>query len=302
MREDVDHRLRHAQLVLEHPWAMAVLTTAVLTIPLDPLAPRSAGLVAAVFIAVATLRIVQRVLSPPMILFAWGLAGLFILDRSRDLLDTTPTLDRFVFLAEMIGGLGLLIWMLRPSQIAKLSEERRRDPLVRLPYVAMSVGAGLVTLAILSDLAGWSDLAVLLGDGVLRSGYLGLVVFVLLKVAQALTMLVLVLRPLGLVRAVSNHRSTVHHWLERGLSILAVGLWAALVCGQLGLLIPATELVKRVLHASIDVGALSVSLGDVAVFALTVWLSFLLARSAGASSGRRVLAGTYKPRCSVCCL
>ena len=40
----------------------------------------------------------------------------------------------------------------------------------------------------LSDLAGWSDLAVLLGDGVLRSGYLGLFVFVLLKVAQGLTM------------------------------------------------------------------------------------------------------------------
>ena len=63
-RADVDNRLRHAQLVFEHPWAMAVLITAVLTIPLDPLAPRSAGLVAAVFIAVATLRIVQRYLPP----------------------------------------------------------------------------------------------------------------------------------------------------------------------------------------------------------------------------------------------
>ncbi len=277
-RVDVDHRLRHAQLVFEHPWAMAVLITAALTIPLDPLAPRSAGLVAAVLIVVATLRIIERYLPRPMILFAWGLAVLFILDRSRDLLDATPTLDRFVFLAEMIGGLGLLLWMLRPSRIAKLPEERRRHPFFRLLYVAMSVGAGVLTLAILSDLAGWSDLAVLLGDGVLRSGYLGLVVFVLLKVALGLTMFALVLRPLGLVRAVSNHRQTVHHWLERGLSILAVGFWAALVCGQLGLLTPATEVVKQLLGASIDVGALSVSVGDVVVFAFTVWFSFLLAR------------------------
>ena len=277
-RADVDNRLRHAQLVFEHPWAMAVLLTAALTIPLDPLAPRSAGLVAAVFMAAATLRIVQRYLPPAMMRFTWGLVFLFIIDRGRDLLDTTPTLDRFVFLVEMIGGLGLLIWMLRPSRIAKLPEERRRHPFFRLLYVAMSVGAGLVTLAILSNLAGWSDLAVFLGDGVLRSGYLGLVVFVLLKVTQGLAMFALVLRPLGLIRAVSNHRQNVHHWLERGLTILAVGFWAALVCGQLGLLTPATEVVKQVLGASIEVGALSVSLGDVVVFALTVWFSFLLAR------------------------
>ncbi len=277
-RAEVDNRLRHAQLVFEHPWAMAVLITAALTIPLDPLAPRTAGLVAALFMAVATLRIVQRYLPPAMILFAWGLAVLFILDRSRDLLDTTPTLDRLVFLAEMIGGLGLLIYMLRPSRIAKLPEERRRHPFFRLLYVALCVGAGFVTLAILSDLAGWSDLAVLLGDGVLRSGYLGLFVFVLLKVGQGLAMFALVLRPLGHIRAISYNRQAVHHWLERGLSILAVGFWAALVCGQLGLLTPAIEVVKQALGASVDVGALSVSLGDVVVFALTVWFSFVLAR------------------------
>lgn len=92
-RAQDDARVRSAQLVFEHPWAMAVLITAVLTVPLDPLSPRSVGLVAAVFIAVATLRIVQRYLPPAMILFAWGLAVLYILDRCRDLLDTTPTLE-----------------------------------------------------------------------------------------------------------------------------------------------------------------------------------------------------------------
>jgi len=152
-RAAIDNRKQNAQLVFEHPWAMAVLITAILTIPLDPLAPLQAGFVAAAFIAVATVRIVQRYLPPPMILFARGLAVLFILDRSRDLLETTPTLDRVVFLAEMIGGLSLLVWLLRPSRIAKLPEERRRHPFFRLMYVAMSVSAGLLTLAILSDLA-----------------------------------------------------------------------------------------------------------------------------------------------------
>ena len=80
-RADDDDHLRHAQLVFEHPWAMAVLMTVVLTVPLHPLAPRSAGVIAAALIAVATLRIVQRFLLPAMALLAWGLAVLFVLDR-----------------------------------------------------------------------------------------------------------------------------------------------------------------------------------------------------------------------------
>ncbi len=112
---DADH-LRHAQLVFEHPWAMAVLMTAIFTIPLHPMAPRSAGPIAAALMAVATLRIVQRFLPPAMAPLAWGLAILFILDRARDLLDTTPTLDRLVFLGVMVGALGLLLWLLRPSR------------------------------------------------------------------------------------------------------------------------------------------------------------------------------------------
>ena len=274
---DDDH-LRHAQLVFEHPWAMAVLMTFVLTVPLHPLAPRTAGPIAAALIAVATLRIVQRFLPPAMALLAWGLAVLFIVDRARDLLDTTPTLDRLVFLGEMIGGLGLLVWLLRPSRIARLSEDWRRHPFVRLVYTAMRAGAALLTLAILADLAGWSDLAVLLGDGVLRSGCLGLFVFVLLKVFHGLAAFALVLRPLRLMRTISNHRQLVDHRLKRVLSVLAVGLWVALVCGQLGLLAPATAVVNRILSASVTVGTLSVSVADVLVFALTVWLSFLLAR------------------------
>ncbi len=142
----------------------------------------------------------------------------------------------------------------------------------------MRAGAALLTFAILAELAGWSDLAILLGDGVLRSGFLGLFVFVMLKVFHGLASFALLLKPLRLLRAISNHQQLVDHRLERALNVLAAGLWAALVCGQLGLLAPATDVISRILSASVNVGTLSVSVADVLVFALTVWLSFLLAR------------------------
>ncbi|WP_231756498.1 mechanosensitive ion channel domain-containing protein [Lignipirellula cremea] len=277
-RAEDDSQLRHAQLVFEHPWAMAVLMTGFFAFPIHTMGPRSAGPLAAALIAAATLRIVLRFLPSALATLAWGLAVLFTIDRARDLLDATPTLERVVFLGEMVAVLGLLIWLLRPSGAARLPEEHQRHPLIKLLYHAMRVGAGFVTLAILADLTGWTDLAVMLGDGVMRCGYLGLFVFVLLKVFHGLATFALVLRPLRLSRTISNHRRLVDHRLGRILNVIAVAAWAVLVCGQLGLLVPAKVVAGRVLCASVTIGALSVSVADVLVFALTVWLSFLLAR------------------------
>lgn len=276
---DAQHRRQaHAQLVFEHPWAMSVLITATLTIPLHVTSPRTTGLIAAAIMAIAAIRIILRFIPSAMAPLVWGFAILFTIDRGRDLLDTTPTLERLVFLGELVGGLSLLVWLLRPSQIARLPEDWRNHPFVRLIHIAMRAGAGLVMLAILADLAGWSDLAVLLGGIALRSGYLGLLVFVLLKVFYGLVTFAIVIRPLRFIRAISNHREFVDHTLERILSVLAVCLWAAVVCGQVGLLAPLTDLFKLILNASITTGALSVSVADVLVFVLTIWFSFLLAR------------------------
>ena len=273
-----DYNLRDAKEVFERPWAMALLIALILTAWQHPLAPRGAGFVAAVLAAGAVLRIGRRFLVPAMAPLAWGSWVFFAIDRALDPLDTMPTLERVVFLVEMVGVLGFLFWLLCPSRIAKIRAQLRRTPSLRLLGVAMRVAAAVLALAIVADLSGWADLASMLGSGVVRAGYLGFFVFVLLNVLQSLATFALVLWPLRLLRAISGHRLLVRRRLERVLSVIAVGLWATLLFGQLGLLGPAQAGVGRMLGAGVSVGALSVSVGDVMAFALTVWLSFLLAR------------------------
>ena len=189
-----------------------------------------------------------------------------------------PTLERVVFLMEMVGVLGFLLWLLRPSRIANIRAQLRGTQFLRLLGVAMRAAAAVVAIAIVADLFGWADLAGMLGGGVERAGYLGFFVFVLLKVFQSLAVFALVFWPLRLLRTISEHRMLVRRRLERVLSVIAVGLWATLLFGQLGLLGPAQVAVGRMLRAGVSVGALAASVGDVMAFALTVWLSFLLAR------------------------
>ncbi len=273
-----DYSLREAKEVFALPWAMALLITLLVTTSLHPLAPRGGAFIAGEFVAVAALWIGRRFLVPAVAPLAWGLVIIFMVDRTRDLLDGMPELERVVFTAEMLGALGLLIWLLRPSRISKIPWELRQIPLLRLLGIVMRVSCGTLVFAIFADLTGWGDLAGMVGNGTLRGGYLGFFIFVLLMVCRGLATFSLILWPLRLLRSISYHRLLFRRRIELTLNVLAIGLWATLMLSFLGLLRSATAVVEQVLGASLSVGALSISVGDVIAFTLTLWLSFLLAR------------------------
>jgi potassium efflux system protein len=248
-----------------------------LTNPLHPLAPRYAGAFAGVLIAVAVVRIARRFLVPAMAPLAWGFIVLFVVDRGRVLLDTTPTLERVAFLVEMAAVLAFLSWLLRPRRLAAIPAELLRAPFMRVLGVAMRVAVVLLALAIAADLAGWGDLSGMLGRGALRSSFVGFTAFVVFKVVGSLAAFALLLWPLRLLRSISQNRLLVRHRIDQLLGVGIAFLWATVVLGQLDLLAPALAGVDRVLAAAITVGAISVSVGDVIAFALTVCLSYLLA-------------------------
>ncbi len=272
-----EYDLRDAEKVFERPWAIALVIALLLTNPLHPLAPRYSGAFTAVLIYLAVVRIGRRFLVPAMAPLAWGFIVLFVVDRSLVLLDATPTLERFAFLMEMATALAFLSWLLRPQRLGAIPVELLRLPFMRVLGVAMRVAVVLVALAIATDMAGWGDLSGLLGRGALRSSFVGFFAFVVFKVVASLAAFALLLWPLTLVRSISQNRLLVRHRVEQLLGVAVVILWATVVVGQLDLLDPALAGVNRVLAAAVTVGALSVSVGDVTAFALTVWLSYLLA-------------------------
>jgi len=272
-----DYDLGDAEKVFERPWAIALVIALMLTNPLHPLAPRYAGAFAAVLIAVAVVRIGRRFLVPAMAPLAWGFIVLFVVDRSLVLLDATPTLERVAFLMEMTVVLAFLSWLLRPHRLAAIPAELLRAPFMRVLGVAMRLAVVLLALAIAADLAGWGDLSGMLGRGALRSGFVGFTAFVVFKVVGSLAAFALLLWPLSLLRSISQNRAMVRHRIDQLVGVGVAFLWTTVVLGQLDLLGPALAGVDRVLAAAITVGAFSVSVGDVMAFALTVWLSYLLA-------------------------
>jgi len=227
---------------------------------------------------VPTALIVRRLVPSSMSPLVIGLPVFYVVDQVRYMLETAPAIARMVFLLELLFALGFLLWLLRPSRLAQASPEMLRQPVFRVVGVAMRLSIVLLALAIAAEGIGLSNLSDLLGHGTLRSAYAALLIFAMLKMAQSLVAYALVLRPLRLLRMVSRHRARVRRRLDRGLGLLAIAAWVYGTLLVFGVARSVLAFLAGLLGAELAVGAISISPGDLLVLALTVWLSFALAR------------------------
>jgi small-conductance mechanosensitive channel len=277
-RAEESYDLRQAERVFELPTAMALVISLGFTPELHPLAPPLFTRLASMLLVVPIVLIVRRLAPPSMTALVIGLPIFFVADQLRYIIETAPVITRLMFLLELVFALGLLLWLLRPSRLAQATPEMLRQPFFRVVGVAMRLAIVLLALAIATEGIGLSNLSDLLGNGTLRSAYAALLFYGMLKVAQSLLAYALVLRPLRLLRMVSRHRVQVRRRLDRGLGLLAAAAWVYATLVVFGVAGSLQSSFAGLLGAELTVGALSISLGDVLVFALTVWLSFALAR------------------------
>src|SRR5262249_17970580 len=116
----------------------------------------------------------------------------------------------------------------------------------------------------------------LLGSGVLGTGYLALVLYAGLRVAGALVVLALRVRPLCSLGMVQHHRALLERRAYGLLSALVVTAWVILSLRYLGLWQATVDLMDAAVDAHLERGSLSISLGDVLAFAVTVAGAFVV--------------------------
>jgi len=204
------------------------------------------------------------------------LGAFFLADLLRGYAAIVPLLEQLIFLVEMLAAITVLSWWLarhrhRPTVTATVAPrigqaQRTVGGLVLVVFVvAFAVGA-----------AGYMNLALLLGAGVLGNGYLILVLYVGVRLGDDLVAFALRVRPLRLLGMVQRRRPLLErraHGVLRGLAIVA---WAIFALKYFGLWTSAMTGVGDVLRAELHRGSISLSLGDLLVFGIIVWAAFVI--------------------------
>ena len=133
-------------------------------------------------------------------------------------------------------------------------------------------------LALLAEIGGWTNLAAVLGRGILASALAAVYVYAGVIALTALLTYALASPAFRRSHLIDRNQTLLQRRLERGLRWLGVGLWLNLVLGALGLRSAAIEALRALFGAGVSVGALSLSLGGVLAFVLTLLAALLLAR------------------------
>src|SRR5436189_270026 len=213
-------------------------------------------------------------LDPTLVRPLYVVGAFFLAELVRHFASTVPLLGQQVFLLEMLAGMVVLTWWLasrrrRGAADTITSRERALRPAARVVLVTFAA-------AFVVGAAGNMSLGLLLGSGVLGNGYLALVLYAGIRVADGLVAFALRVRPLCVLGMVQRHRPLLErraHGLLRGLTIAG---WAVFALKYFGLWGAAVELTEAALGAHLRRGSLSISLGDVLEFAVTAGAAILL--------------------------
>ncbi len=242
------------------------------------LLPRAPGVLAeaeALVLLVPVLRLLPTELYGELRPGLIGLALLFVVGSARGFFSLVPTVERFLLLPETLGTLALLYWLQRPERAQRFRRIGVFGPLVA---PAARVALALCLGAVLCNVLGLVLLSRLLLRGILASIYGAVAIYALLRFASGVVTALLRSEPVRRLRLVRDHGELVR---RRALAILHwVGAiaWVLSSLRVVGLQDNLTSAVTSVLSARLEVGALSVSLGNVIAFFFTIWFTIQISR------------------------
>ena len=271
-----DPDLGTARYVLSKPYAAAALTALLATSWIYPHAS---------FFLVDAMLVLSMVpvalLLPPLIRedragSVYWLLALFFGSRLTTFLPPGTLAHRLAILGLAVGT---TVWAL--SVVRDPESENWtwvKDGWRRLLNLGSRIAVGIAAVSVLLNIAGWVNLAELLIQGLIPSAYLALVVAltatVLTGVARGVTFSPLLARS----RAFRDNGQRVLRLVKRSIRLFALAVW---VWGTLSWFGSDRELfswIGATITHEFSIGAIDISIGNVMLFFLILWLATWIGR------------------------
>ena len=269
--------LQRALPILGLPISTAFALSVLLIPSIYAQAPRLIISIVGTLTLIPTLVILRRLLERNWYPILNAILIMYFLVQVRVLAAPLTVLARFLFLGQILGFTLFLVWVLRSWHLLTGVAETHGRGWQTIRVIA-KIGLIFLPPAFLANIFGYVNLGDLLGIIFLRSVFVAVVLYSVIRIIEGLNTIALQVRPLGSLRVISLHRPMLERRISRVLEFFAYLLWLNMVLSFFGLLTPLIATIEAVLRANLIVGSLDISLGQVLLFAVTVWASFLASR------------------------
>jgi len=260
--------------VFKRPYAAAAVTT--LLVATSPFFQMSASLreLLIVVALVPMIRFVRPMVHPLVAAGIYALTLLFTVDSFRQALGGVQVVGQAILVVETLAAIAAILW-LRQRRWKAAASPAESSRFIAVSLIGYFLSFVLI-IALLAGVSGYIRLARLLTPGILAGGVLGLGMFAYLRVGGGIVALVLRVWPLRLLKMVQHHRDLLEKRVYYWLAWATVLGWLFRYLNYLGLLDPLWSLGQSLLAAKLDRGTISISVGSIFEFLLTVWIAYLL--------------------------
>jgi small-conductance mechanosensitive channel len=266
--------LERVATVVEHPAASALILTLIATPWLYPQAPRLLWAISGVAMLIPTIIVLRRLVPPYLRAPLYAVLAFFFVDQVRAVSASIDIVPRLLLMLEMVAAAAVLFWFGHRSVAAAPSADQRSSPL----RVAAMVAVVLCSLAALANLLGYVGLANLVGNAVLDSMYVGLVLYTVVQLLDALVVIAMRMRPLMTLGMVRTHRSLLRRRTKLLLTWIAAIVWLAYLLDRLAIRDRVLDGLSAALGAELRLGEIAITLASILSFVLAVWAAFLVSR------------------------
>jgi small-conductance mechanosensitive channel len=265
----------HAARVFDSPVATALVLALLASSWIYPEAPRLFWAIAGAAAIIPTTLVVRKLLDRRLFPVLNALVIFYFVDQLRVVAASQAVLSRLLLMAEMLGGAFLAGWLLGSGRFGTAPEGNRSW---RAIGKGCGVALGWFAAAFIADALGYVSLSKLLGHALLQSAYLALLLYAVVRIIDGLLLSALSVPPLARLGLVKRHQGLLCSRARGVVEWAAILLWAAYVLEALSLRAPVFQDLREVLAATWTVGSFKISPGDVVLFGVTVWASFLVSR------------------------
>lgn len=270
-------KLKRASAFFQMPIAAAIVLS-ILFVPfvyIQP--PRILFTILSSLAIVPVILILRRIIEYPISLLLYGLIGLNIVDRFRDLLVEFPSLSRIIFSAEMLAACAFLFWFYRSKRVERSIEA---GSFTLYSYIRRAIPFAIAVLgtALAANIFGFGSLSFLIGNGVLRTCYAAILIYTLVQILSSGIAFLLRVRPLSLLGSVKTNRVRIRLTATRGIKWLGVFLWILTALSAFSIRDFVYDMVAAIIGFTINIGEIGFSVGDVLFFGLTIWIAVLISR------------------------
>jgi len=270
--------LQPASAVFAVPVETALVLTLLVSGWFYPQAPRLLFAIIGAGALVPTALILRKLVNQRLFPLITGLVLFYFVDQLRIVTSSHELLSRLLFLIQMLAA---AVFGFRALGVVRsfASGSGKIGRAIRIALFAIRVAIGLFLVAFVLNLIGYNRLSRLIGNTLLRSAYLALVLYGAIRIVDGFVLSALNVPPLSRLSLVKRNHAFLYQLTRRLLVWLGVALWIIFLLDSLALRAPLFQDLKALSATAIALGSHKFVVGDILLFAVAIWIAVITSRT-----------------------